>query len=116
MSVKVAKVTSATASERELRRDICLGHVYHEARARAGLVGPASNAVPYFFLRIKHAERRDREAQRLVEAMRRNRLGRGAAGVADVAAAVQRRVAVQQLGVPPGFGHADAVVAAAAPA
>ncbi len=46
---------------------------------------------------------------RVVEAVRGDRLGLDAAAVADVAAAVDGGVAVEQLGVVAGLGHADAV-------
>src|SRR5205809_474779 len=56
--------------------------------------------------------RRDHEADRRGGAVRGNRLADHAAAVADVAAAEDRAVAVEELGVPSSLGHTDAVVAA----
>src|SRR5437773_1821812 len=128
MSVKVAKVTSATATPRELRS----GAINHEgskstkdARRRLRRVFQQQNrrtascsslCVFVFFVpswsmpfQQQAPERRDGEPHRLVESVRRDRLRCDAALIADVAAAVGRRVAVQQLGVEAGAGDADPI-------
>src|SRR5258706_8230591 len=92
MSVKVAKVTRATIAAREFRSDM------------AGLV------LPLF--QQQASKRWNREAQRLIESVRGNRLRVDAAAVADVTAAVGRSVAVQKLHVEARIGHADAVLSA----
>src|SRR5262245_31664362 len=118
MSVKHAKVTSATANARDRWSDIRA----FPTKARR-LEGTRSHHHVrrrriFFFCRGRRlsaleqqaAERRDDEAQRLVEAVRGDRFGRHAAAVADVAAAVDCGVAVQQLGIPAGLGYADTVL------
>src|SRR5260221_5161277 len=109
MSVKVAKVTSATAMARAFLNDIATKARRHETHTvqrtlRAFVLSWLT------FLQQQAPERRDDEAHRLVEAVRGDRLGVDAAAVADVAAAVERRVAVEQLGVPPRFRHANPIL------
>src|SRR5258705_7200861 len=92
MSVKVAKVTSATMTAREFRSDM------------------AGVALPLF--QQQASKRWNREAQRLIESVRRDRLRVDAAAVADVTAAVGRSIAVQELYIEARIGHADAVLSA----
>src|SRR5258705_6296693 len=92
MSVKVAKVTSATMTAREFRSDM------------------AGVALPLF--QQQASKRWNREAQRLIESVRGDRLRVDAAAVADVTAAVGRSIAVQELHIEARMGHADAVLSA----
>src|SRR5262249_20617977 len=56
------------------------------------------------------SKRRYDEPHGMIEAMRGDRLAGDAAGVADIAAAVDLRVAVEELGVPAWNRYADAVL------
>src|SRR5437764_5099787 len=120
MSVKVARVTSATAAAREFRRVTALqdgriaglqkGKFKKDFRPSPPAILQSCNSAISPLLQVEAAERRDGEAQRLIEAVGGNRFGGHASEVADVAAAVHRGVAVQQLLVHAALGHTDAVV------
>src|SRR4029078_13456890 len=115
MSVKVAKVTSATVNPRERRNEPPRSHegtkttkVHEEILCTKNLRVFVTSWLT--FLEQQAAERRHDEPQRLIEAVRRDWLRRGAPAVADVAAAEDVGVAVQQLRVPARLWHADAVL------
>src|ERR1700681_1691805 len=91
MSVNVANVTSATAAAREVRSGMNGQSALFQKQAR---------------------ERRERQADGVVEAVRGDWLARHAATVADVGASEQGAVAVEQLGVEAGLWHADAILVA----
>src|SRR6185295_4153889 len=76
---------------------------------RSCLRGPGSLLL---FLQEQTPERRDDEAQRLIEAVGDDRFGGGPAAVDEIAAAVEFGIAVQPFRVPPGFRDADAIVVA----
>src|SRR5690348_9487493 len=99
MSTNVAAVTSATAAEREERR---------ESATTARRVERCYSAL----LEVQTPERRERQSDRLIESVRGRGFRVDAAVVADVAAAVNRGVAVQELGVVTLLRHADAVLGA----
>src|ERR1700693_4863699 len=151
MSVKVANITSATVKARDARRDMVAwrndegllrrlqatkARKHEEETLVVFRVFVSSWLHSGSLLQEQTAEGRDRQADRLVGAMRGDRLGapdrargggaasggrdrqgdrlseamRGdrlpahAAAVADVAASVDRAVAVEELGVPPRLG------------
>src|SRR5436190_826715 len=89
MSVKAAVVTSAAA-------------VVRDARIDKGVSRSAD-------LEQETAEWRQREPQRVEEAVRRNRLGAESPAIAHIAAAIDRGVAVHQFPVEAGSRHADPV-------
>src|SRR3954471_4503012 len=122
MSVKVAKVTSATVTPRERRRLV----ISHETHERTSARKNTKKIVQVFFVYFvgfvvsrvswlrrsfqqQTAERWNGEAQRVLEAVRRGRLRFDAPLIADVAAAIHRRVAVHLLGVVSRHRHPDAV-------
>src|SRR3954465_7787425 len=120
MSVKVAKVTSATVMPRERR--ICTlttktpsTRRHHEESTLVFLF--LLRAFFVFFvaswlgrdLEQQASQRRHGEAQRVLETVRRRRLRCDAPLIADVAAAIDRRVAVHPLGVVSRHRHADAI-------
>src|SRR6266478_6736118 len=88
MSVNVANVTSATAAAREVRSDMS-----------------GQSAL----LQKQPCERRERQPDGLVEAVRGDGLARHAATVADVGSPEQGAVAVEQFGIEAGLWHADAI-------
>src|SRR5437016_5833565 len=103
MSVKVASVTSATAAPRELRKAMATKTRKHEDETLVlfRVSVPSWLHLDPFF-QEQASERRDDQAQRVIEAVRGDRLGVGAAAVADVAAAVRGGVAVQELRIEAG--------------
>src|SRR6266508_6015472 len=114
MSVKVARVTSATAAARELRKDMVLFRAFVPSwlhlKARADTrVRPPTSCVRSF-LEEEATERRDREAQRLIEAVRGDGLGVHATAVPHIAASIHGGVAVEQLRVVSRLRYADAVL------
>src|SRR5439155_19480141 len=126
MSVKVASITSATAKARDARKDIA---AWMDDEGLCGACGPrrheSTKKKPLIVFRVfvfswlhsssllqeQTAERRDHQADRLVEAVRGNRLAAHANAVADLAPAVDRGVPVDELSVPPRVGHPAAVIA-----
>src|SRR2546428_11522748 len=135
MSVKVAKVTRATAIARELRNDMFVngtsrGHesTKHENTKKKTFVQRIFRDFSCFrvfllscvrerpscelvgsLLQHQTSERWGHQSHRLIEAVRGDRLRLDAAAVADVAAAVDRGVAVEQFPAEPGLGHAHSV-------
>src|SRR5712692_5041951 len=113
MSVKVAKVTRAAAIALEWERIMRLqnGRMAEWQNSNPAIQQSYDFAVS-LFLQEKAAERRDHQPQRLIEAVCRDRLAGHAAGVAGIAAAVDRRITVEELGVPALVRDADPVLGA----
>src|SRR5713101_3617503 len=114
MSVNVAQVTRATATEREVRSDMEM-----RDRRMAGFnsaINPAilPSCLPAISssLQVQRTERRKHQSQRLVEAVRGDGLRVDAAKIPNITAAVQLAVAVERFAVPAWLGHADSVTSA----
>jgi hypothetical protein len=95
-------------------------YVFHDRQGRGGgrdvAGGPSRSSGWWVGLEEDDAQGRQREGERMRSAVPGREVGFHAPEVAHAAAAVERRVAVQELAPGAAVGHADAIALADRPA